>query len=385
MNRTLQALRSRLPDWIGGRLRAKKFRYRASDVPRMSPVPSTPIRVFIGPANYAGQGDRYARAIEALPGIGAVSMQRVIGNFGFPADISVPPNVFRSSRRWQKRQRAYVLANFTHVVYEAQMPLFGDLVNGGLEAEVAELRSHGIHVVMLSHGSDLRSPALHRERDKWSPFHETNPRAERVKAIVEKNRAALGRLNAPVLVTTPDLLGDWPTATWIPLVVEPERWENESPILERSRPRVLHAPSNAWIKGSDLIEPVLTRLHDDGVIEYKRVSGVPGAQMPALYREADIVLEQFRIGTYSVTAVEALAAGRLVIAHVFDDVRAHVEDAVDRELPVIEATVDSVEEVLLAICADRDHFIQQAKKGPAFVRAVHDGRLSAEVLEGFLH
>ncbi|GAA1226950.1 hypothetical protein GCM10009655_27050 [Rhodoglobus aureus] len=311
-------------------------------------------------------------------------MQRITGTFGFPADISVPPNVFRSSRRWQKQQLAYVLANFTHVIYESEMPLFGELFSGGVEAEVEKLRSHGIHVVMLSHGSDLRSPDLHRERDRWSPFHESNPRADRFRAIAEKNRASLERLGAPVLVTTPDLLGDWPSATWVPLVVEPERWENESPVLVRSRPLVLHAPSNAWIKGSELIEPVLTRLHDAGIIEYKRVAGVPSAEMPALYREADIVLEQFRIGTYSVTAVEALAAGRIVIAHLFPDVREHAESVTGLAVPVIDATVDTLEATLRTICADRERFIEHAKRGPEFVREVHDGRRSAVVLEAFL-
>ncbi|EPR76639.1 hypothetical protein ADILRU_1124 [Leifsonia rubra CMS 76R] len=384
MNRFLQELRSRLPDWIGGRLRAKKFRYRASDVPQLSAVPSSSIRVFIGPANYAGQGYRYARAIESLPGVGAVNMQRITGTFGFPADISVPPNVFRSSRRWQKQQLAYVLSNFTHVIYEAEMPLFGDLFRGGLEAEVEKLRSQGTRIVMLSHGSDLRSPDLHRERDPWSPFHEINPRAERFRAIAEKNRASLARLGAPVLVTTPDLLADWPSATWVPLVVEPERWENETPVLERLRPLVLHAPSNAWVKGSELIEPVLTRLHDAGIIDYKRVAGVPAAEMPELYRKADIVLEQFRIGTYSVTAVEALSAGRIVIAHLFPDVRAHVESVTGLAVPVIDATVETLEATLRLICADRVRFIAHAKRGPEFVREVHDGRRSASVLATFL-
>lgn len=384
MNRSLHVLRARLPEAIGGRLRAKKFRYSTADIPQVAPVPDEPVRVFIGPANYAAQGDRYARAIEMLPGVGAVSMQRVTGVFGFPADISVPPNVHRFSRRWQRTLLEYVSTNFTHVVYEAEMPLFGELFSGGIEAEIAVLRASGIRIIMLSHGSDLRSPSLHRERDPWSPFHERNPRAERLEGIVARNRASLSRLDAPVLVTTPDLLDDWPSATWIPLAVDPKRWENDAPVLERSRPRVFHAPTNAWVKGSDLIDPMLWRLHNAGVIEYNRVSGVPADLMPQLYREADIVLDQFRIGTYSVATVEALAAGRLVVARLFGGARSHVETETGREIPVVEASVESLEERLLEICADRERFAARAALGPGFVRAVHDGRLSADVMANFL-
>lgn len=384
MNRTLQELRARLPDWIGGRLRAKKFRYKASEVPPLNAVPAMPVRVYIGPANYAGQGYRFARAIESLPGVVAVNMQLKSSVYGFPADIFVPHNVFYFSVRWQRAQFAYVVENFTHVIYEAALPLFGDLFDGDVETEIEGLRSRGVRVAMLSHGSDLRSPDLHRSRDRWSPFHDDNPSVDRLRRVTAKNHVLFRKLGVPVFVTTPDLLTDWPTATWVPVVVDPSRWERESLVLERPRPVVLHAPTNSWIKGSELIEPVLTRLHDAGVIEYKRVMGIPAAEMPALYQEADIVLEQFRIGTYSVTAVEALAAGRIVIAHLFPDVRAHAESVTGSAVPVIESTVDDLEQVLRRICAEPERYREHARLGPEFVRAVHDGRRSAAVIEQFL-
>jgi len=384
VNRTLQELRARLPDWIGGRLRAKKFRYKASEVPPLNAVPAMPVRVYIGPANYAGQGYRFARAIESLPGVVAVNMQLKSSVYGFPADIFVPHNVFYFSVRWQRAQFAYVVENFTHVIYEAALPLFGDLFDGDVETEIEGLRSRGVRVAMLSHGSDLRSPDLHRSRDRWSPFHDDNPAVDSLRQVTAKNQALFRKLEVPVFVTTPDLLADWPTATWIPVVVDPSRWERESPVFERPRPLVLHAPTNPWIKGSELIEPVLTRLHDAGVIEYRRVMGIPADEMPELYRSADIVLEQFRIGTYSVTAVEALAAGCIVVAHLFPDVREHVESTTGLEVPVVEATVDDLDELIRAICSDRDRYRKHSRLGPEFVRAVHGGRRSAEMFEEFL-
>jgi hypothetical protein len=384
MNRIFQELRERLPYGISGRLRAKNFRFIGSDVPSAVAVPSTPIRVYIGPANYAGQGYRFARAIESLPGVGAVNMQRIAGAYGFPADISASRNVFRYSRRWQRSQFEYVAENFTHVVYEAELPLFAELFSADVLAEVEALRSRGICIAMLSHGSDLRSPDLHRRRDQWSPFHDETPLTSSLSEHSRKNRALLEQLSAPVFVTTPDLLDDWPTATWIPLVVDPSRWQNESPVLERARPRVLHAPTNSWIKGSDLIEPMLLRLHNAGVIEYTRVAGVPAESMPQLYESTDIVLEQFRIGTYSVTAVEALAAGRLVIAHLFPEVRDHIEAVTGVSVPVIEATVDTLEQLILEISANRAKYQSHAALGPDFVGKVHDGHRSATVLSEFL-
>jgi hypothetical protein len=87
---------------------------------------------------------------------------------------------------------------------------------------------------------------------------------------------------------------------------------------------------------------------------------------------------------YSVTAVEAMAAGRLVVGHVHDQVRDHVRGVTGLDVPVVEATPATLDEVLRDVTARRDHYRQIAGRGPAFVAAVHDGALSARVLAPFL-
>ncbi|QAV69972.1 glycosyltransferase family 1 protein [Salinibacterium sp. UTAS2018] len=353
----------------------------------MCSVPETPIRLFVGPANFAAQGFRLARAAERIDGVGAVNMQRILQRgYNFPADLQVPQRVYKHSLRWQRKHFEHISRNFTHVILEAELPLFGGFFGGDVVAEIAALRARGVSVALLSHGTDLRGPDLHASRDPASPFNDQgHPEIARLRAVTTRNRSVLARAAAPVFVTTPDLLMDWPAAEWIPVVIDPELWHTDKPVLQAARPRVVHAPTNPWIKGSELIEPMLLRLHEEGIIEYQQLVDIPADEMPAVYHGADIVLEQFRIGTYSVTAVEALAAGRIVVAHLFDDVRAHVENAVSRELPVIEATVETLEATLREVCSDPVRFVEHAAVGPDFVREVHDGRRSAALLEAFLH
>ena len=106
--------------------------------------------------------------------------------------------------------------------------------------------------------------------------------------------------------------------------------------------------------------------------------------MPAVYGSADIVLDQFRIGDYGVAACEALAAGRVVVGHVSEHARAHVRHATGRDLPIVEATIDSLEAVLTDIVTHRERFAAVAREGLPFVTGVHDGRFSADVLRPFL-
>jgi hypothetical protein len=73
-----------------------------------------------------------------------------------------------------------------------------------------------------------------------------------------------------------------------------------------------------------------------------------------------------------------------VIAHVSDQVREHVRTATGRVLPILQATPDTVELLIRDIVRDPAGYRERAADGADFVRAVHDGRRSAEVLRPFL-
>ena len=168
-------------------------------------------------------------------------------------------------------------------------------------------------------------------------------------------------------------------------MVEVDRWATDTAPMTSGRPVVAHAPSSAILKGSDLIDPIMRTLDAEGLVEYRRIEQVPAREMPDVYRSADIVLDQFRIGSYGVAACEALAAGRMVIASVSEQVREHVRSATGRELPILQASADELEQLIRDIVAAPAKYRGTAAAGVEFVRAVHDGRASAQVLRPFLH
>lgn len=353
-------------------------------VPPPPPVPDAPVRLYVGPTNYAGQGYLWSRAVERhLDGVGAVNMAAEADHgFRFPADDAVPIATYLMSHRWQQEREAY-LRRFTHVLFEAERPLLGRLHAGDAFAEARSLRDAGLHVAMMCHGTDVRLPSRHRAAGRWSPFHD-DPRFEVLEDTARRNLAGLEALGAPVFVSTPDLLDDVPTATWCPVVVDPARWRTDAAALERARPRVVHVPSSSAVKGTALVAPVVERLAAEGVVDYEVVEGVPAARMPDLYAGADVVLDQFRIGSYGVAACEAMAAGRVVVGHVTPEVRERVRRATGKELPVVEATPDTLRDVLVDVVARRERYRDLAADGPEFVAAVHDGALAAAALRPFL-
>lgn len=373
---------ARNPDGVLGRLAGRLL--RTAD-PAPTTVPDAQIRLYISPTNYSGQGYAWARAVErADPAISARNVEVVLpGSFGFAADTHVAIATVNSSTEWAAAEWA-AAAQFTHVLVEAERSMFGRQFGRDLRREIAALEASGVSVAYISHGTDIRDPAAHAQRTPWSPYPE-DPRTDVLHADAVENLALMSTLRRPTFVSTPDLIDDVPWAVWCPVVIAPEVFRAETTPFSGGPVRIVHVSSSPVQKGSHLIEPALAPLIESGAVEYRLVTGAPAAEMPAIFASADIVIDQFRIGSYGVAACEAMAAGRVVIGHVLPAVRDRVEETHGIPLPIVEATPDTLRSVISSIVDDPTSARASAAAGPAFVSRVHDGTASSRALiEGWI-
>ncbi len=368
------------PTSIAGRMAARRLGAAApvGSVP-VTTFDDRPTRVLIAPVNYSGQGIAWARALEhADPMVSARNMAiDVPGGFGFEADLVVPVGTYHNDPDWQQRQKEAAFGA-THVLIEAEEPPFGRLMGRSVAAQARSLQDAGVSVAFLAHGTDVRLPSRHVERSPWSHYNDPLVYAPRAETLAARNIQLMLDSARPLFVSTPDLMVDIPSAEWCPVVVDPARWATER--MPHDGPlRVAHAPSVGPVKGTGLILPLLTRLAAEGVIRLELVQGADSAAMPAVFARSDVVLDQFRIGSYGVVACEAMAAGCVVIGHVPPDVRAFVAATGGHELPVLEATPATLEDALRGLAAE-SNLTRRRTAGRAFVTAIHDGRMSARVL-----
>ncbi len=392
MHRSVAALRRlagravlSLPDVVAERVFPRVIGYGPHDVPEPVVPPSGDIRLLVAPANYAGQGHEWARAARSLPGVSAMNLQFAVGSgLGFRADSAVPNAIVARSRRWSQRQWEAV-RGFTHVLVEAERPILGRRFNGDVRREVQAMLDSGIRVAFVSHGSDLRLPSRHAADSPWSPFNDPTWELRSVlEEVASENQRVIEEFGLPVFVATPELLADVPTARWIPIIVEASEWETDAPVLDSPRLRVLHAPTNTVIKGTALIEPTVLELQSEGIVDYRRIEGVAPTRMRSLYSSADVVLDQFRLGIYATTSIEAMAAGRIVIAWLSEGVRAHISGIAGSDVPIVQADPDTLGSVLRDIVARPAHYAAIAARGPEFVRKVHSGNAAARAIRDFL-
>ncbi|MFF0444868.1 glycosyl transferase family 1 [Streptomyces sp. NPDC004609] len=353
-------------------------------VPIWTPLsPDTPVRLTLGPANYAGQLSSFAHAIcRSRPDVSAqvITAAAAAGGFRYPADVRLDSS--RLGRLTvQLEQIERVFAHSTHVLADAFHPLLGRFNGNHIEGDLPALLRPGLKVALLAHGSEVRHPGRHRERHPNSHFHDApEGLAERLTAVAERNRSLVERTGLPAFVTTPDLLDDLPTATWAPLVVNVDAFACDRPVMERARPVVLHAPSTRWTKGTDRVLPVLHELHERRVIEFRLAEGVEWAGMREMVRDCDIVVDQFAIGSYGTFACEGMAAGKPVVAYLTDSVRERYAP----ELPIVNATPKTLRATLESLLDDRTATAELGIRSAAFAREFHDGTKTASVLAEFL-
>ncbi|MCE7480325.1 hypothetical protein LZG07_00025 [Microbacterium profundi] len=364
-----------------GRLAARRYGKTSPGTVGVTVFGDAARRVLIAPVNYSGQGHAWARALEEhIADTSARNMAiDVPGGFDFPADLLVPIPTYHNDVDWQRREFTAALGA-THVLVEAEEPPFGRLWGRSVVAQAEALIQGGVDVAFLAHGTDVRLPSRHVRDNPWSHYADLEIYAARDEVLAARNIALLQSSGRPLFVSTPDLLDDLPSAHWCPVVVDEERWSLRRTERQPDEPlRVAHAPSVSVIKGTHLILETLRALEAEGVIALDLIQGVPTSKMPARFAAADVVIDQLRIGSYGVAACEALASGCVVIGHLTDRIRARVTEETGLEPPIIETTPDTIEAVLRKL-AGRDDFDSVRATGRAFIRAVHDGRRSVEVL-----
>lgn len=378
-------LRDRLPERLSSRLRGAQWRYHLRDVPPPPSMPGAEVRLLIAPVNSAGQAYHWARAAEQLPGVRAGNLMVGDSAMRYPATWRVEARHMSLSRRWRLGFERSLRNAVSHVIIESAQPLFRTASGGDVEADVEQLRAWGIKVALLYHGSDIRSPAPHLRAVPTSPFRIMDARlVEHFERQSATRKAMNARLGAPVFVSTSGLLQDVPSATWLPLVIDTEQWTSDRPVLSDPVPLVVHSPSSPVIKRSDLIDPVLRQLESEGRIRYRRLEGVPNAELPAVFAEADVLVDTVGIGGVGVAALEAMMARCVVMAFVPSYIRDHLESATGTALPVRSTTPATLRDDLLAVLDDMPAARERTERGVEFVRAHHDGRRSAAALREFL-
>jgi glycosyltransferase involved in cell wall biosynthesis len=141
------------------------------------------------------------------------------------------------------------------------------------------------------------------------------------------------------------------------------------PPADRHSPVVLHAPSSRRRKGTEHVLAACAGLD----VELRLVEGLRHSEAFALYRDADIVVDQLNSGWYGLLAIECMALGKPVVGHIRDDGAARTREALGIDVPIVEASAETLRERLASLAAaGPGEWRRVGAASRAYAEQVHD-------------
>jgi glycosyltransferase involved in cell wall biosynthesis len=170
-----------------------------------------------------------------------------------------------------------------------------------------------------------------------------------------------------------EIVGSWDAHRWVPTahVVPPPidlaRYV-AAPPPANERVRIAHAPSNRAKKGTDAVIAACKELP----VELDLIEGVKHDEARQRYTRADVIVDQLVVGWYGLFAIESMATGRPVITYLHDDAVALTESAYSVQVPIVNATKDTLVEKLRPLVESAQLRRELGERGRAYVERVHD-------------
>lgn len=336
------------------------------------------MKVVMGPVNVAGQPHQLVRGLRAK-GLDARLLQCQYVQ-GSPFKYATDEKIILDRERRTDDQFDVVRRCLDEGVdtfhFWMRSFVYGAPYAQDMGADLPLYRQYGRRVVYRFTGFDLRTKAEHMARNPYHPWRYGYDLAYNE----EKQRRYIDfvRENADLLIVQdPEMHEFCPEATVIPRVLDLNDFAYVG-VEPTDRPLVLHAPSKEAVKGTRFVRQAVQALRDENLsFDYREVSGLPNDQAVALYRHADIVVDQLHIGWYGVLAMEAMALGKPVICYVRDDLA-------PRDLPIINANPDTITDVLRDTIKDSERRIEAGKAGRSYVERIHEvGKVTDALLRAY--
>lgn len=360
------------------------------------------LRVLHCPASVGGHPQALCRMERAA---GLASRNVVFGEpaFGYHADEIVRRDGWRfltaEWRRWsllREALRDYDVIHFnfgrTLMPYPDHM-LFrcpGRLKRGlkrlfNLYAGAFELRDlrwlhdAGKVIAVTWQGDDARQWDYCRSHFHFTHATEVEPVYQRQAQDdnTRKRIAAFARYADVIYSLNPDLMHVLPERTRFFPYAHPDldAWPFAGVELSTARPlRILHAPSNALVKGTRFLEDAVATLRAEGrEFEFIRVEGMKNDEARRIYETADVLVDQLLCGWYGGLSAELMALGKPVICYLRESDLGFLPPGMADSLPILNANPETITEVLRRVLTmPRSELAALGRRSRAFVERWHN-------------
>lgn len=142
------------------------------------------------------------------------------------------------------------------------------------------------------------------------------------------------------------------------------------------KPLIVHLPSNPVIKGTSVVLRAIEEIRHQCDFEFRLIDKLPHAEAMRIIGQADIVLDQFLIGMYGLSALEGMAHGKPTVVYLAPK----IADMLGPDLPLINSSPDDLSRTLVELLTDGERRRRLGVAGREYVQRVHDSSVVASGL-----
>ncbi|MEM7228005.1 MAG: glycosyltransferase [Planctomycetota bacterium] len=338
---------------------------------------SATLRTIHGVTGAAGQPWTISRALRRI-GVEADCVLMNSSKFGYGADMNIQVRGDGYDSFADFLREATPRYDVFHFYFRPYFYFDSKRLTFPSGADLLALRAAGKTLVYHFRGSEIR---LHSRFREVSPYHYVDEDPNKIVTKFPEHTMKMlmtfvESVAHKVFVPDPELQTYMPSAGIVPRAIDLEDWPNVG-LRNDEEPLIVHAPSRRIVKGSDHVIAAIETLKAEGLkFRFEVIEGLPNDVARQRYQEADIVVDQLRIGWYGVLAVEAMALGKAVVSYIRDDLIPTFDDGP----PLAVANPDTITDVLRRLITDVEHRRAVAHRGRTYCERVHDSAVVAQTL-----
>lgn len=242
--------------------------------------------------------------------------------------------------------------------------------------------SKNIKIFTSFNGCDIRQKNIVSKIDNKSACFDKNCGIGSCGLVYDKIKAIkvnwFNKYSKKTFVSTPDLKLFSPNSD---ILFQPKHTFYDYDyigISNNKKLKIVHAPSNATIKGTKEIISACEKLKDK--VELILVQNKTNEEALKIYKEADIVIDQLKVGWYGGFAVEVMRMGKPVIAYISDISLSFIGRELKNDLPIINANISNIYNVLQDIIKEKEKLQYISQKSYEYVNKYHDPIIIAKKL-----
>jgi hypothetical protein len=273
----------------------------------------------------------------------------------------------RNHRQWKYTRSVHSLISRHDLVVKMWHPF----IPSARENDFA--KSKGIRLVQLFVGSDARHmPAFRQQYDvsQWDfPFDSD------IDPVYQLSNIRQAEKHADLVYSVPDQAG-LQLRPYFHLQAPLQVGNFPYSIPGRDVPRIVHAPSVPWKKGTDIVESAMEALRSEGLdFEFISLREVPQCTLLQILLDADILVDEIVCHGPGALSIEAMLSGCAVATR-------YLEDSPECfRPPVWSIQADNIIPRLRQLITDKQMVRRLAEEGRAYALRHNDARrIAAQML-----